>query len=150
MSALQEDTDVIRCADQLAISGAGSSNQLAIYGTDQYITQYEREIGPPWKTPDLWIKISYPFFQADRITTPTLFLVGQDDFNVPLAGSEQMYQALQSLGVETQLVIYPNQNHGITIPSYARDRLERYVKWYDKFLKGTAPAPAPTPTAAAK
>lgn len=118
-----------------AISGAGSSNQLAIYGTDQYITQYDNEIGPPWKNPDLWIKISYPFFKADRIKTPTLFLVGQDDFNVPLAGSEQMYQALRSLGVDTQLVIYPKQFHGITIPSYRVDRMQRYLDWFGKYLK---------------
>ena len=49
--------------------------------------------------------------------------------------------ALPSTGIETQLVIYPNQNHGITTPSYARDRLDRYVKWYDKFLKAAAPVP---------
>lgn len=119
-----------------AISGAGSSNQISMYGTDMYITQYEHEIGPPWKTQDLWIKISYPFFHADRIKTPTLFMGGEKDFNVPILGGEQMYQALRSLGVDTQLVIYPNQFHGITIPSYKKDRLERYVAWYDKYLKG--------------
>jgi dipeptidyl aminopeptidase/acylaminoacyl peptidase len=124
-----------------AISGAGSSNQLAIYGTDQYITQYENELGPPWKNPEVWMKVSYPFFKADRIKTPTLFLVGQDDFNVPLAGSEQMYQALRSLGVDTQLVIYPNQFHGITIPSYRVDRMQRYLDWYAKYLKPRTTSP---------
>ena len=72
-----------------------------------YIQQYEHELGPPWKNQDLWIKVSYPFFHADRIKTPTLFMCGEKDFNVPLLGSEQMYQALRSLGVETELVIYP-------------------------------------------
>ena len=62
-------------------------------------------------------------------------MVGEKDFNVPLVGSEQMYQALRSLGVDTQLVIYPNQFHGITIPSYKVDRLQRYLAWYDKYLK---------------
>jgi dipeptidyl aminopeptidase/acylaminoacyl peptidase len=129
-----------------AASGAGSSLQTSMYGTDQYILQYDTEMGQPWKSPEVWMKVSYPFFKADRIKTPTLFMCGVNDFNVPIAGSEQMYQALQSLGVETQLVVYPNQNHGITIPSYARDRLERYVKWYDKFLK----TPAAVPTTASK
>ena len=92
-----------------ATSGAGSALQLSMYGVDEYITQYENEIGPPWKAQDLWIKISYPFFHADRIKTPTLFLGGDKDFNVPLVGGEQMYQALRSLGVDTQLVIYPGQ-----------------------------------------
>lgn len=118
-----------------ATSGAGSSNQISMYGTDQYITQYENEIGPPWKSEALWVKISYPFFHADRIHTPTLFLGGEKDFNVPLLGSEQMYQALRSLGVDTELVIYPGQFHGITTPSYRKDRLERYLGWYEKYLK---------------
>ncbi len=129
-----------------ATSGAGSALQLTMYGVDEYITQYENEIGPPWKSQDLWIKISYPFFHADRIHTPTLFLGGDKDFNVPLVGGEQMYQALKSLGVDTELVIYPNQFHGITVPSYKVDRLQRYLAWYDKYLK----KPAPTTTAASR
>ena len=118
-----------------AASGAGSALQLSMYGVDEYITQYENEIGPPWKSQDLWIKISYPFFHADKIKTPTLFLGGEKDFNVPLVGGEQMYQALRSLGVDTQLVVYPGQFHGITTPTYKIDRLQRYVDWYDKYLK---------------
>jgi len=121
-----------------AISGAGSSNQISMYGTDMYINQYENELGPPWKTEDLWLKVSYPFFHADRIHTPTLFMGGEKDFNVPVLGSEQMYEALRSLGVESRLVIYPGQFHGITTPSYKKDRLERYLDWYSRFLLSPA------------
>ena len=46
-----------------------------------------------------------------------------------------MYQALRSLGVPTQLVIYPGQFHGFSRPSFIRDRYERYLAWYDKYLK---------------
>jgi len=121
-----------------AISGAGSALQTSMYGVDQYILQYETELGAPWKNPDAWMKVSYPFFHADRIKTPTLFMSGEKDFNVPTAGSEQMYQALKSLGIDTQLVIYPNSFHGITLPSYRVDRLDRYLKWYDRYLKPVA------------
>jgi dipeptidyl aminopeptidase/acylaminoacyl peptidase len=117
-----------------AISGAGSALQLSMYGTDQYISQYDLELGPPWKNLDSWIRVSYPFLHADRIKTPTLYLGGQSDFNVPIVGGEQMYQALKSMGVDTQLVIYPGQFHGITTPSYVRDRVERYLAWYNKYL----------------
>jgi dipeptidyl aminopeptidase/acylaminoacyl peptidase len=117
-----------------AISGAGSALQLSMYGSDEYISQYELELGPPWKSVEPWLKVSYPFLHADRIKTPTLYLGGQSDFNVPIIGSEQMYQALRSLGVDTQLVIYPGQYHGITTPSYVHDRLERYLNWYAKYL----------------
>ena len=58
-----------------------------------------------------------------------------------------MYQALRSLGVPSQLVIYPDQFHGITKPTYIRDRLERYLGWYDKYLKKVDPAAAPADTA---
>jgi dipeptidyl aminopeptidase/acylaminoacyl peptidase len=143
-------TDYMIASDnrfKAATSGAGTAFTVSFYGTDQYIIQYDNEIGPPWdpKAWETYQKISYPFLHADRIKTPTLFLCGERDFNVPLAGSEQMYQALRSLGVETQLVIYPNQNHGISRPSYARDRFERYLAWYDKYLK-KAPAPVATST----
>jgi dipeptidyl aminopeptidase/acylaminoacyl peptidase len=126
---------------QAAISGAGSANQISMYGSDEYVVQYDHELGPPWKNPEAWVKISYPFFQADRIHTPTLFLGGDQDFNVPIIGGEQMYQALRTLQIPTELIIYPGQHHGISRPSFQRDRLERYVAWYDKYLK-TKPAAA--------
>ncbi len=126
-----------------AVSGAGVSNMLAAYGTDQYIRQYENEVGLPWKNIQPYLKISYPFYEAERIKTPTLFLCGEYDFNVPLINSEQMYQALKSQGIETQLVIYPAQYHGLTRPSYLRDRAERYVAWFDRFLKGVATSGTP-------
>ncbi len=124
---------------KVATSGAGVAFPLAFYGHDQYIRQYDNEIGPPWqKGLEPWIKISYPFLHADRIKTPTMFLGGDKDFNVPLLGGEQMYQALRNVGTETQLIIYPGENHGIARPSFQRDRMQRYLDWYAKFLKPAA------------
>ena len=125
-----------------AVSGASSALQLSMYGVDQYIVQYDSEMGQPWKHPDVWLKVSYPFFHADRIKTPTLYMGGDKDFNVPLVGAEQMYQALKSNGVDTQLVVYPGQHHGLSIPSYQRDRLERWVAWFDKYLKAGGAQPS--------
>ncbi|MBZ5611300.1 MAG: S9 family peptidase [Acidobacteriia bacterium] len=140
-------TDAIIARDhrfKAATSGAGTALPIALYGVDQYIVQYDEEIGPPWKVGlEPWMKISYAFLHANQITTPTLFLGGEKDFNVPLEGGEQMYQALRSLGVPTELVIYPGQFHGITRPSYQKDRIERYLAWYAKYLK---PAEAPVAT----
>ena len=134
-------TDYVIASDtrfKAAISGAGSANHISLYGHDQYTFLYDSEFGPPWKDTELWLKYSYPFFKADRIKTPTLFMGGQDDFNVPILGSEQMYQALKTLNVDTQLVVYPGQNHGIAKLAFQRDRFERYLAWYDKYLKGGA------------
>jgi dipeptidyl aminopeptidase/acylaminoacyl peptidase len=137
-------TDYMIASDnrfKAATSGAGTAFTVAFYGTDQYIIQYDYEIGPPWdpKAWETYQKISYPFLHADRIKTPTLFLGGEKDFNVPVQGGQQMYQALRSLNVDTQLVIYPNEFHGITRPSYVRDRYERYLAWYDQHINGKKP-----------
>jgi dipeptidyl aminopeptidase/acylaminoacyl peptidase len=118
-----------------AVSGAGSSLQLSLYGSDQYVIQYEQELGVPWKNTEKWVALSYPFFKADRIKTPTLFMASESDFNVPVAGAEQMYQALKSLKVPTELVIYPKQYHGITVPGYLKDRYQRHINWFNKYLQ---------------
>jgi dipeptidyl aminopeptidase/acylaminoacyl peptidase len=131
-------TDYLIASDgrfKAAVSGAGSANQISMYGVDEYIFQYDTEVGPPWKNPDAWLKLSYPFFKADHIHTPTLFMGGEEDANVPLVGGEQMYQALKTLGVPTQLVVYPGEFHEFTRPSFIRDRFERYLAWYGKYLK---------------
>ena len=118
-----------------AVSGASISNILAGYGTDQYVRDYEYELGSPWANSEAWAKVSYPFLHADKIKTPTLFLCGESDYNVPLLNSEQMYQALRTLGVPSQLVIYPGQFHGLTKPSYILDRSQRYLAWFSKHLR---------------
>jgi dipeptidyl aminopeptidase/acylaminoacyl peptidase len=129
-----------------AISGAGLSNAFTGYGTDQYIREYEAELGTPWKNADAYRRVSYPFFNADRIVTPTLFLCGDKDLNVPLINSEQMFQALKSLGRETELIIYPGQSHEIKTPSYRRDRQERYLGWYRRYLMKQGAAEAQSPS----
>ena len=118
-----------------AVSGAGGSLMLSFYGTDQYISQYEPELGKPWENLQKWLDVSYPFFKVKEIKTPTLFMASQADFNVPVVGAEQMYQAFKSVGIPTQLIIYPNQNHGIRVPSYLVHRLNSHLDWFKKYLK---------------
>ena len=130
-------TDRFKCG----ISGAGVAAPMSFYGADQYILQYDNELGPPWKNRALYEKMSYPFLEVDkRVHTPMLFMGGSSDMNVPLLGGEQMYQALKSLGRPTELVVYPGQFHGFTKPSYIKDRYERWLGWWDKYLKPPAAA----------
>jgi dipeptidyl aminopeptidase/acylaminoacyl peptidase len=126
-----------------ASSGAGMGNLLGFYGIDEYILQYENELEPPWKNLELYIKLSYPFLHADRIKTPTLFMGGDKDFNVPVQGGEQMYQALKSVGTPAELIVYPGQFHGLTRPSFIKDRFQRWFDWYDKYVKGVVVVAAP-------
>ena len=117
-----------------AVSGASEANYFACYGTDHYQYEWETELGLPWRNVELWQRLS-PWFQVDKVKTPTLVMGGQDDWNVPLLNGEQLYQALRRLGVPTELVVYPGEDHSISRPSFAKDRYARYLAWYDKYLK---------------
>ncbi|MEX0661645.1 MAG: S9 family peptidase [Balneolaceae bacterium] len=118
-----------------AISGASETLYRSNYGHDHYQLFWEMELGLPWETPEKWERIS-PFNDVAKVTTPTLWMGGSDDWNVPVLGSEQMYQAMKRLGVETQLVVYPGEHHGISNPVFQKDRFERYLDWFNHYVKG--------------
>jgi dipeptidyl aminopeptidase/acylaminoacyl peptidase len=126
-----------------AISGAGAGLFASMYGHDEYIRDYDYELGYPWKEKAVWDKVS-PFYKIANVTTPTLFMGGDIDSNVPILGGEQMYQALKSLGREAELVVYPGEYHEFKAPSHLKDRLERYLAWYAHYVKadGTPARPA--------
>jgi dipeptidyl aminopeptidase/acylaminoacyl peptidase len=125
-----------------AISGAGEALNTSYYGHDHYQRDWETELGRPWENHALWDKLS-PFYKVASITTPTLFMGGDIDWNVPVLGGEQMYQAMKSLGRETQLVVYPGEYHEFKAPSHLKDRLERYLAWYAHYVKGDSAPSTP-------
>lgn len=117
-----------------AITGASEVLYVANYGHDHYQYQWEKELGLPWENRELWERLS-PFNYVQNIVTPTLIMGGEKDWNVPILNSEQLYQALRRLGRTTQLVVYPGEHHGIRKPTFQKDRFERYLNWYDKYVK---------------
>ncbi len=118
-----------------AISGASEALYVANYGHDHYQKLWEWELGLPWEARALWEKLS-PYNQVQKIVIPTLWIGGEKDWNVPIINSEQMYQSMKRLGRTTQLVVYPGEHHGISKPSYLKDRFERYLAWYGQYIKG--------------
>jgi dipeptidyl aminopeptidase/acylaminoacyl peptidase len=126
-----------------AISGAGGAFFASMYGHDEYVLDYETELGRPWANRPAWDKVS-PFYKVTNITTPTLFLGGDGDSNVPILGGEQLYQALKSLGREAELVVYPGEFHILKTPSHIKDRFERTLSWYAHYVKadGTPARPS--------
>lgn len=124
-----------------AISGASETDYLSCYGTDHYQHDWEAELGLPWENRDLYTRMS-PLTYVTNIVTPTLILCGEHDWNVPLNQSEQLYQRLRRRGLDTQLIVYPGQSHGIVKPTYQKDRYERYLGWFDRLLLGKDASPA--------
>jgi dipeptidyl aminopeptidase/acylaminoacyl peptidase len=130
-----------------AISGAGAAEFTSLWGHDEYVRDYITELGLPWERREVWGRIE-PFWHVNKIHTPTMFMGGNIDWNVPILGGEQMYESLKALGRDTLLVVYPDEYHEFKTPSHIQDRYERYLAWYAHYVKadGTPARPEPKPT----
>lgn len=118
-----------------AITGASATLYMVNYGHDQYQRWWEEELGLPWKAEnrEYWDSIS-PFFRLDEVTTPTLIVGGERDWNVPIINSEQLYIALKRRGIPAELIVYPNEGHSLSVPSYERHLYENYFAWLEHFV----------------
>lgn len=117
-----------------AASGAGHSLIEANFGHDMYQRWYMWELGAPWENREKY-DVHSPLLQVGNVTTPTLFLGGDIDWNVPLANAEMFYQSLKVKGVDSQLVIYPGMHHGGWPASFEKDYLRRVISWFDQYVK---------------
>jgi dipeptidyl aminopeptidase/acylaminoacyl peptidase len=117
-----------------AISGAGAAEFTSLWGHDEYVRDYIAELGLPWEHREAWDRVA-PFWHVKDIQTPTMFVGGNIDWNVPVLGGEQMYEALKALGRDTLLVVYPDEYHEFKTPSHVKDLNERYLAWYAHYVK---------------
>jgi len=76
-----------------------------------------------------------PIRYANRVKTPTLFIHGENDNDVPIAEAEQFYIALRDVGVETVLVRYPREGHGLREPKHVVDSIDRSIAWYERHFQ---------------
>jgi dipeptidyl aminopeptidase/acylaminoacyl peptidase len=132
-----------------AISGAGSAEFTSLWGHDQYVRDYIAELGMPWEHRAAWDHVA-PFWHVKDIRTPTMFVGGSIDWNVPVLGGEQMYESLKALGRDTLLVVYPDEYHEFKTPSHIKDLHERYLAWYAHYVKDDGTPARPVPAKEAK
>ena len=111
-----------------AASGAGHSLIEANIGHDIYQQWYMWEIGVPWENHDKYEVLS-PLLRAGNVKTPTIFLGGRIDWNVPILNAELFYQALQVQGIDSTLVVYPGMHHGGWSEAFEKDYLKQIVDW---------------------
>ena len=118
-----------------AVSAASVSNLISFYSTSLYQDLIHAEFGGfPWDNYDLLWQWS-PLRYVKQAQTPTLFIHGEQDNDVHITQAEEMYTALKRRGVETVLVRYPREGHGLREPKHRVDALERTLAWFDRFLK---------------
>jgi dipeptidyl aminopeptidase/acylaminoacyl peptidase len=106
-------------------------------------TGFQAEPRSMWAAPDTYMEMS-PFFKADQIRAPILLYHGGDDNNTGtwLMQSERLMHALTSLGKTAALYVYPYESHTHRAVENNLDRWARWVDWFDRYVKGSAPAPA--------
>ncbi|HEY6387915.1 MAG TPA: S9 family peptidase [Candidatus Acidoferrum sp.] len=119
-----------------AVSGAGLSNLISEYGSEERPAYDEWFYGVPYESDSL-VKFlnSSPFTQLKNAKTPTLILQGETDTTDPPDQSQELYRGLKHYGVETELVMYPREPHGFREEKHLLDRLNRILAWYDAHLK---------------
>ena len=118
-----------------AVSVASVSNLISFYSTSLYQDLIHAEFGGfPWDNYDLLWQWS-PLRYVKQAQTPTLFIHGEQDNDVHITQAEEMYMALRRRGIETVLVRYPREGHGLREPKHRVDALERTLAWFDRYLK---------------
>ena len=118
-----------------AVAGAGLCNWQSYYGQngiDQWMIPFFG--ASVYDDPAVYARSS-PITFIKRVSTPTLILVGERDVECPLPQSQEFYHALKTLGVATQMVVYPGEGHMIVRAEHRRDLVERTIGWFDRYLE---------------
>jgi dipeptidyl aminopeptidase/acylaminoacyl peptidase len=120
-----------------AVSGAPVIDMASEFGTENGSAYDEWFYGTPYEKLDGFIKSS-PMTFVKNVKTPTLLLQGEDDTTDPIGQSQQFYRGLKRYGVDSDLVLYPREPHGLREEHHLVDRLTRILAWYDRYLKPAA------------
>jgi dipeptidyl aminopeptidase/acylaminoacyl peptidase len=118
-----------------AVAGAGIANWLSYYGEnsiDEWMIPYFG--ATVYDDPEVYAKSS-PITFIKNVKTPTLIVVGERDAECPSPQSYEFWHALKTLGVKTELVVYPGEGHGFRDPKHREDVLKRTVAWFNEYLK---------------
>ena len=118
-----------------AVAVASLSNLVSFYSTSLYQDLIHAEFGGfPWDNFDVLWQWS-PLRFVRQVQTPTLFIHGENDNDVHITQAEEMYMALKRRGVDSVLVRYPREGHGLREPKHRVDALERTLAWFDRYVK---------------
>jgi dipeptidyl aminopeptidase/acylaminoacyl peptidase len=120
-----------------ASSGAGASNWISMYGqSDVRIYRTPWFLGTPWqKDAPLKTFLEHsPITRVSQASTPTLILVGENDLRVPMPQSVEMFRGLRANGVETELIIFPDQPHGLRSLKHQLHKVNSELAWFERHL----------------
>lgn len=120
---------------QAAVAGAAITNWLSFHGTS-YLCRWDElhYNANPYERDGVYDKFN-PINFIDRVTTPTLILHGEKDGDVPVSQGHELFRALKERRLETELVIYPREPHGVGETAHVKDLIVRVCDWFEHYLK---------------
>ena len=120
---------------KVAVAVASVSNLISFYATSLYQDLIHAEFkGYPWENYDLLWKYS-PIHYVKNVSTPTMFIHGEQDNDVHITQAEEMYTALRRHNIDAVLVRYPREGHGLREPLHRLDEMGRVLAWFDRYIK---------------
>jgi dipeptidyl aminopeptidase/acylaminoacyl peptidase len=126
------------------VSHAGVYNLSSMYGVTEELWFVEWEFkGTPWDNPEMYARWS-PHMFVKNFKTPTLVIHGEIDYRVPIDQGLQLFTALQKQGVESKLVVFPDEGHWILKPQNSEFWHNTVLSWLDKYLQPGAQTAAGT------
>ena len=120
-----------------ASSGAGVFDQRLqwmLEDTPGHVVNFME--GLPWEKPDAYTHGS-SLTHADKIKTPTLIHIGENDQRVPVGHAQGLYRALKHyLNVPVELIVYPGEGHGLSKYQHRKAKMEWDQKWFNHYVLG--------------
>ncbi len=124
-----------------AVTQRSVSNLISMYGSSDYNWSFQYEFGnqPPWENVDNYWRQS-PMKYIGNVRTPTLVIHSEQDMRCDMEQGEQVFVALKRLGVDTEMVRFPDEPHGLSRGGRTDRRiarLEHILRWFDRYLRLT-------------
>lgn len=114
------------------------SDMYSTFGTDDIYFAGSRQTigGDPWDDPDIYWELS-PITYVDRIETPLLIEHQEQDLRCPIGQAQQLFTALKRRGKTVEMMLYPDESHGMSRTGQPKHRIERLnaiLDWFDRYL----------------
>ena len=122
-----------------AVTAGGISDFYSFYGIgdEMHIWSEENFEGTPWDNEELYLSKS-PMRYVKNVTTPTMIIHAQRDYRSSVTQAEELYTSLKRLGKETELIIFPGENHGLprtSLPQHLMEYHRHVLRWFNQYLQ---------------
>ena len=123
-----------------AVTQRSVSNMISMWGSSDFNWSFQEELGrkPPWENHENYWRQS-PMKHIGNARTPTLVIHSEQDLRCAIEQGEQIFVALKRLGVDTEMVRFPDEPHGLSRGGRTDRRVVRLthiLRWFDRYLKG--------------